>query len=67
MDPNANVQEMLELSQRIQHSLASFDESWMALRLAELVEALDGWLIHGGAPPDRWLTAFKQAVKGEKR
>lgn len=44
MDPDSNLEEMLEIATALQ------DES----RLAELVVALDGWLRGGGFLPQAW-------------
>ena len=60
MDPNANLQEQLKLAEAIQSSAHRSDEYILsdALRLAELVEALDGWITKKGFPPDRWVSSF---------
>ncbi len=53
MDPNANLQEQLELSKGIletYHDEGRVDID-VAARLAELVEALNNWLARGGFPP----------------
>ena len=51
MDPNANLEEQLRIAARI----ANGEElSTDAERLADLVEALDGWLKGGGFLPQRW-------------
>lgn len=52
MDPNANLQEIREiLKERNDNDLfGAFD----AERLADLIEALDGWLVKGGALPKAW-------------
>lgn len=66
MDPNANLQKQREIVQRLQelhdvgrqHSgldISDEDEVMaLAMQLAELVEALDGWLSKGGFLPDVW-------------
>lgn len=66
MDPNANIDEQLDLMKRIQaiadatRADGFFTDDQranlisMGLRLAELVEALDGWLNGGGFLPERW-------------
>lgn len=66
MDPNANLKEQLEISATI---LKTWDDcnadgtltsdqmefvSDQANRIAELVEALDGWMCKGGFAPARW-------------
>jgi hypothetical protein len=60
MDPNANLKEQRELTQRI---MRAFDEANSngidqedANRLAELVQALDEWLVKGGFLPESWRT-----------
>lgn len=73
MDPNANLREQRELVQSI-HALIDgcnedgtmtreSEESLMhdASRLAELVEALDTWIMRGGFIPDDWK-AFERAI-----
>lgn len=62
MDPNANLSEMRRIAARILAALDAADEDtgeWMCdphdtACLAELVEALDGWLSRGGFLPARW-------------
>lgn len=58
MDPNANLEEQLRLAMGIIKSVDSgdFDEDLVfdAERLAELVEALDGWIRGGGFLPRCW-------------
>lgn len=54
MDPNANLREQLELTERMLDPDSNYVDSGDALRLAELVEALSEWLRRGGALPDRW-------------
>jgi hypothetical protein len=51
MDPDANLKEQRELAKCI---LARFGDSADAERLAELVEALDGWIRLGGGVPHAW-------------
>lgn len=53
MDPNANLAEQLRIADRIARDVP---ESGDMERLAELVEALDGWIRHGGALPQLWIT-----------
>jgi hypothetical protein len=64
MDPNANLDEMLQLARLIDVG----EDSWVpeqAERLAELVVAMDGWLRKGGFRPARWDTvrATEQATR----
>ncbi len=61
MDPNANLIEQLKLAERlILDADAGPDNAPMrinptdALRLAELVQALDGWIRSGGFLPAGW-------------
>lgn len=58
MDPNANLKEQLELAAEIIKSSDAnegyFFDPAKAVRLAELVEALDGWLSKGGFLPGKW-------------
>lgn len=52
MDPNANLQEQLSIAKAI---LADKQEhTFIGVRLAELVEALDGWITRGGFLPESW-------------
>ena len=66
MDPDANLKEQLEIVRDIQkvyddcNADGTFTEDQevhlgeQAGRLAELVEALDGWIVKGGFLPKRW-------------
>ena len=62
MDPDANLKEQLEIIARIiargetgSYTEAERDEQVAdAERLADLVEALDGWIKGGGFPPAAW-------------
>ena len=56
MDPDANLQEQIEIAdQLLQNEYASReDELAASLRLAELVLALDQWLTHRGFFPECW-------------
>jgi hypothetical protein len=56
MDPNANLNEQLELAERIaaRRGIESDDDAADAARLAELVLALDDWIVQGGFLPGRW-------------
>ena len=56
MDPNATLTEMLDLSERItavSDSDKPVDEA-DAVRLAELVTAMNEWMQRGGFCPTRW-------------
>lgn len=53
MDPNANLQELRELVQQAnERGRLSRDD---ALRMAELFDALDGWICRGGFLPASWM------------
>ncbi len=59
MDPNANLKEQREIATRMlghnQYRAASGPSySVDATRLAELVQALDGWITNGGFLPEAW-------------
>lgn len=56
MDPNANLKELLELAATLLDEEDEYEGNIEedAVRLAELVEALDGWLKEGGFLPARW-------------
>jgi hypothetical protein len=58
MDPNATLKEMLELAEAIQQEYGDTDGNGVdqddANRLAELVEALNGWIMRGGFFPQAW-------------
>ena len=53
MDPNANLEEQLELAKKLQDSgEAGFESPDDAWRLAELVLALDEWISTKGFLPE---------------
>lgn len=56
MDPDANLNEQLELAKGIiaDADLGLLSDPDEAFRLAELVLALDGWLCHKNFLPERW-------------
>jgi hypothetical protein len=55
MDPNATLKELRELAQPTElDKLDTFELGRRLERMSELVEALDGWLCHGGFLPDAW-------------
>lgn len=68
MDPNAALAELraamrqLENSRQLLGKEADLDALWKAIvaadRLAESVEALDGWLSRGGFLPDAWAATM---------
>lgn len=57
MDPHANLREQLEITERMLDPDSQSVDTGDALRLAELVEALDQWLYKGGMLPNRWALA----------
>ena len=58
MDPDINRREQLGLARLIVQGYEVDDETGIdpedAYRLAELVLALDEWIIRGGSLPERW-------------
>lgn len=62
MDPNANLKELLELAESINRSedVEDMDRDALelvatdAVRMAELLFALDGWIKGGGFLPTEW-------------
>ena len=56
MDPTANLEEQMELAQRMLTSTFSGSD---AMRLAELVDALNTWLAKGGFLPRQWKNVDK--------
>lgn len=54
MDPNATLEEIRNRVQDIRAATNDGDAAEHALRLAELVEAMDGWLSKGGFAPADW-------------
>jgi len=56
VDPDANLNEQLELAKGIiaDADLGLLSDPDEAFRLAELVLALDGWLCHKNFLPERW-------------
>lgn len=68
MDPNANIEELLRLAQRIRAEDNTTELKVMtenevldaAERMSELVLALDEWLVKGGFMPQRWQYAGKR-------
>ena len=56
MDPDANLQEQIELATAILFGGLDPEPGQAAgYRLAELVLSLDEWLTHQGFPPERWM------------
>jgi hypothetical protein len=56
MDPNANLNEILEIAKRIDGGIENARD---ILRLAELVIAMDEWLRSGGFLPITWAISRK--------
>ena len=54
MDPNANLAEQRRIVERMLDNEENPDYLDDAQRLAELVEALDGWITKGGFLPKAW-------------
>lgn len=70
MDPDANLKEQLSLIRRfldLEVNKLTGPEMgslvYDACRLAELVEALDGWITRGGFVPERWQPWWKQEIQ----
>jgi hypothetical protein len=57
MDPDTNLKEQLRLVGIMQDGEPNGDDINHAIRLAELVGALDQWLANGGHLPYRWRCA----------
>lgn len=61
MDPNATLAEMVGLAELIQKDYEDEDGNGVdqddANRLAELVEALNNWILKGGFLPKAWREA----------
>lgn len=54
MDPDETLRQLQALADRI---LIDDSDAHDAVRLAQLVAALDGWLTAGGFPPAAWASA----------
>jgi len=54
MDPDANWEEQQELIAIMLDEESEYVDSGDSLRLAELVQALNAWIISGGALPSAW-------------
>ena len=65
MDPDAALDELLTLHDRIQAlpevRLSPRVAAQDIHRMLELVDALDGWLTSGGYLPDRWKPSARHA------
>jgi len=66
MDPDAALEELLCLLEKIQHSAVDGRRDQIdtvdILRAGELVEALDGWFTTGGYLPRRWHPARRRTA-----
>jgi hypothetical protein len=66
MDPDAALEELLSLLEKIQHSPVDGPrdqiDSVDVLRVGELVEALDSWFATGGYLPRRWQPARRRTA-----
>jgi len=56
MDPDANLEEQLRIAYTILYGKAALDPD-AAIRLAELVAAMDNWIILHGSLPKKWKRA----------
>lgn len=54
MDPDSTLDELLDLTGPLLDPGDADPEPATASRIAELVDALDGWLLTGGYLPRRW-------------
>ena len=59
MDPNEALRRLLDLAESTQRdAVGGFDYginlTGRAIDMAELVEALDSWIVAGGFLPERW-------------
>jgi hypothetical protein len=54
MDPTANLREQLEIARAMLAKDSEHIDTGDAVRLAELVEALNQWIANGGFLPVQW-------------
>ena len=54
MDPTANLEEQREITARMLDEESEHIDTGDAVRLAELVQALDEWIIGHGFLPQEW-------------
>lgn len=68
MDPNANLEEQRRLVKLLLDGSITTDRarSVTAHRLAELIEALDGWLSKGGFLPESWAQQAERRASQRK-
>ena len=60
MDPNATLEEIREL---VQVDLHPYPMHGDVMRLCELVNALDQWMMRGGFPPKDWTPKGRREHK----
>lgn len=58
MDPNANLAEQRRIIAKILAEPGFLAKVGLCNDLAELAQALDGWISAGGFLPDAWAVAF---------
>lgn len=54
MDPNVNLEEQRQIIATLLGGEGAGDADNLGMRLAELAQALDGWLSKGGFLPRAW-------------
>ena len=59
MDPNANLAEQRRIVARVTEGHDLVDHIHDLERLADLVEALDNWIVNGGCLPAAWSKESK--------
>jgi hypothetical protein len=59
MDPDANLKEQREIIARMLEEGSESIDSGDAVRLAELVQALDEWLSKGSYLPEDWKSPHR--------
>lgn len=64
MDPDANLHEQRQITQKFQAGEASQAD---LERLAELVDSLDCWILRNGGLPESWEQARNGAVRKAMR
>ena len=63
MDPDAVLDELLNLTGPLLDPSETGPESMTVSRIAELIDALDGWLLTGGYLPRRWAGRARSGCK----
>lgn len=61
MDPDANLEEQLRISSRVQYQLENDKEPSQTdlIRLTELVISLDDWIRNGRLLPTAWRPTYR--------